>query len=95
MRRIRFVGLNIRVPNHPVLRMGMGVLLIIGGIFSFLPVLGVWMLPLGLIILSIDFPMVRRFRRWATVKLGVMFQNRWPNVARKIGFTGLRPSRAI
>jgi len=47
----------------------LGVLLIIGGILGFLPVLGFWMIPLGLIILSQDFASVRRFRRRWTVKL--------------------------
>jgi purine-cytosine permease-like protein len=93
MHRVKVFGYSLWVPGHWILRAILGVLLLIGGLFSFLPVLGIWMIPLGLIVLSIDFPMVRRFRRWATVKLGVIFQNRWPNVARKIGFRGLRRSR--
>jgi hypothetical protein len=35
----------------------------LGGLFWFLPVLGLWMLPLGLLVLSIDIPAVRRLRR--------------------------------
>jgi hypothetical protein len=93
MHRVRFLGYSVWVPGHWILRAILGFLLILGGTFSFLPVLGVWMMPLGLIVLSIDFPMVRRFRRWITVKLGLMFQNRWPNLARRLGFTGLRGSR--
>jgi hypothetical protein len=31
--------------------------------FAILPVLGLWMIPVGLFILSIDFPPIRRFRR--------------------------------
>ena len=38
----------------------MGLLLIAGGVFSILPVLGLWMLPLGLVLLAEDFPPVRR-----------------------------------
>lgn len=38
----------------------MGTVLVLGGIFGALPVLGFWMLPLGLIILSVDFPWARR-----------------------------------
>ena len=34
-------------------------LLILGGVFSFLPVLGFWMLPLGLLLLAIDLPVLR------------------------------------
>ncbi len=36
--------------------MPVGLLLIVGGVFSILPVLGLWMLPLGLVLLSEDFP---------------------------------------
>jgi hypothetical protein len=38
----------------------MGLLLIVGGVFSILPVPGLWMLPLGLVLLAEDFPPVRR-----------------------------------
>jgi hypothetical protein len=41
----------------------MGVFLLIGGMLGFLPVVGFWMIPLGLAILSIDNPPVRRLRR--------------------------------
>jgi hypothetical protein len=36
-----------------------GGLLVCGGLFGFLPVLGFWMLPLGLILLADDFPLLR------------------------------------
>jgi hypothetical protein len=35
-------------------RIPLGILLVLGGIFSFLPVLGLWMLPLGLLLLALD-----------------------------------------
>jgi hypothetical protein len=35
-------------------------LLMIGGVFAILPVLGLWMLPLGLVLLSEDMPPLRR-----------------------------------
>jgi len=37
-----------------------GFLLLIGGILGILPVLGFWMIPLGLLVLSIDWPWARR-----------------------------------
>ena len=37
-------------PSAFLLRLPLGILFIIGGIFSFLPVLGVWMLPLGILL---------------------------------------------
>ena len=40
-------------------RFPMALSLIAGGVFSFLPVLGVWMLPLGLMLLAIDLPVLR------------------------------------
>jgi hypothetical protein len=52
------------------LRIAVGILLVIGGIFGFLPILGFWMIPLGLIILSVDLPLVRRLRRRIEVKWG-------------------------
>jgi hypothetical protein len=41
-------------------RMPLGVLLIIGGVLGFLPILGFWMIPLGLAILAIDIPAAHR-----------------------------------
>ncbi len=58
--------------NLPRTRLGrtlLGLAFVFGGLFSFLPVLGVWMLPLGFVILSVDWAFVRRFRRQADVKL--------------------------
>lgn len=34
--------------------------LMLGGVFGFLPVLGFWMLPLGLALLAMDLPFLRR-----------------------------------
>ena len=86
LRHIKFVGFNVRVPAHPVLRMGLGVILVFCGFLGFLPILGFWMLPLGLVILSIDFATVRKLRRKISVRLGRWMLRRWPNLARRIGF---------
>jgi hypothetical protein len=51
----RFVGW-LRKPSSRLVRLPLGILLIIGGIFSILPVLGLWMLPLGLILIAQDIP---------------------------------------
>ena len=37
-----------------------GVMLMIGGVFGFLPVLGFWMIPLGLAFIALDVPPLRR-----------------------------------
>jgi hypothetical protein len=48
-------------------RLIVGVLLIVGGLLGFLPILGFWMVPLGLVVLSVDIPAARRLRRRAEV----------------------------
>lgn len=67
---IEVFGHSIRLPTSKPRRIALGVASVIGGVFSFLPVLGIWMLPLGIVILSVDFPSVRRARRRFSVKWG-------------------------
>jgi len=50
----------LRVPSSRWLRVPAGLALVAGGVFSFLPLLGVWMLPLGLLLLAQDLPFLRR-----------------------------------
>lgn len=69
MPSIRFGNKKIELPKSRVARVGIGSAFIMGGIFSFLPVLGLWMLPVGLVVLSSDFPRIRRFRRTWDVRL--------------------------
>jgi len=92
MSRVNFVGYKMKLPGHPILRMGMGLLLVFFGLLGFLPVLGFWMVPLGLLILSVDLPFVRRWTRLLNVRLGHFLHRRWPSLARKIGF-GMRRDR--
>jgi hypothetical protein len=40
-------------------RLPLALILIAGGVFSFLPILGIWMLPLGLLLLAVDLPFLR------------------------------------
>jgi len=68
--RVAIGRFSVRVPQSRSLRVSLGVALVIGGIFGFLPILGFWMIPLGLLVLSIDFHPVRRFRRRMTVRWG-------------------------
>lgn len=46
----------LRLPSRRWLRLPAGGLLILGGCLSILPVLGLWMLPLGLALLGEDHP---------------------------------------
>ena len=41
------------------LRAPVAILLILGGFLGFLPVLGFWMIPLGLLLLAVDLPWLR------------------------------------
>ncbi len=58
-RPARFVGW-LRKPSSRLVRIPLAILLMAGGIFSFLPVLGLWMLPLGLLLFAQDIPMLRK-----------------------------------
>jgi membrane-bound ClpP family serine protease len=49
----------LRQPSMLVVRVLVCVLLIAGGILSFLPILGFWMLPLGLMIIAQDLPFIQ------------------------------------
>lgn len=42
-----------------VIRAPLAILLIMGGVLSFLPILGLWMLPAGLMLLAVDLPILR------------------------------------
>lgn len=42
-----------------LVRVPVALLMIVGGVFAFLPLLGIWMLPLGLLLLAIDLPFLR------------------------------------
>ena len=71
--RVAFKRLERDLPNrlasalrwlrHPAsrwARLPAGLALILGGIFSFLPILGAWMLPLGLMLIAADVPFLQR-----------------------------------
>ncbi|MEZ5840687.1 MAG: hypothetical protein R3D02_09785 [Hyphomicrobiales bacterium] len=51
------------MPRSRLARIGIGGALLVGGVLGFLPIVGFWMIPLGLLVLSVDLPIVRRARR--------------------------------
>jgi hypothetical protein len=53
---------RLRQPSRRWLRIPASLLLIVGGMLAFLPILGVWMLPLGLALLAEDAPPLRSLR---------------------------------
>jgi len=63
MAAVRFGDRKLHVPGPPLVRVLAGIALILGGVLGFLPILGFWMLPLGVLVLSVDLHPVRRVRR--------------------------------
>jgi hypothetical protein len=67
----------LREPSRQWLRIGAALLFIVGGVFSILPILGLWMLPLGLALLSQDIPWLKvpleKAARW--------IERTWENLA--------------
>ena len=61
--KIRFANRHFHLPQSKPIRIGLGILLVAFGLVGFLPVVGFWMIPLGLLVLSVDIPIVRRWRR--------------------------------
>jgi hypothetical protein len=57
-------------PEMIWLRLPLGLLLMVGGIFSILPLLGAWMFPLGIMLLAIDVAPIRRWvvRVWPKIE---------------------------
>lgn len=68
---------RLRQPHLRWLRMPLGFALIASGFLGFLPVLGFWMLPLGVLLLAQDIPFLKRptalaldwcHRRWDALR---------------------------
>ncbi len=84
-RRVRIGNHSLKVPGSLLARRLLGAGLVIGGILGFLPILGFWMVPLGLIILSVDSSIVRRWRRRMEVRHGAWLKKRYPGIASLLG----------
>jgi len=78
---IRIFGKSVPLPKMRSRRVVLGVALVCGGILGWLPILGFWMLPLGLFILSYDSPRIRRMRRRIEVRL---MRHAWCQSSRKL-----------
>jgi hypothetical protein len=75
---------RLRKPSSFAVRLLIALLLILGGFFSFLPILGLWMLPLGLLFIAQDVPILQKplvsALAWIEAKwerLKVAWQNRF------------------
>ncbi|QRM51451.1 hypothetical protein F3Y33_17430 [Rhizobium sp. BG6] len=62
-RQIVMGSVRIPLPQSRAARLSVGGLLVAGGCLGFLPVLGFWMVPLGVLVLSHDLHVARRMRR--------------------------------
>jgi hypothetical protein len=60
--RMRAMVRTLRQPSRRWLRIAMGILLTLGGVLWFLPIVGLWMLPIALVLLADDVPMLRSLR---------------------------------
>ena len=66
----------LRHPDSRWVRIPAGLVLTAGGCLSFLPVLGIWMLPLGLLLLAMDMPFLQRPMA-GLVQRGLDLLDRW------------------
>jgi hypothetical protein len=85
MSRIKLGDRTLPLPRSPWLRLVLGTALVLGGLIGFLPILGFWMIPLGLLVLSIDLAIVRRWRRQGVVRHAPWLREKWPRAADLFG----------
>ena len=87
MASIKFGRHRVGLPGRRLHRRILGGALVAGGLVGFLPIVGFWMVPAGLVVLSVDSAPIRRFRRKYTVGVGTWLKRRYPGVASKLGFS--------
>ena len=74
MPKVRIGKVQIELPRNRIIRMSLGIaLVLVGGLFGWLPILGYWMVPLGLLVLATDNAYIRRWNR----KVGVAVMGWW------------------
>ncbi len=69
MSHVKVGKFRVKLPKSKVARRALGGGLVAGSALAVLPVFGLWMLPAGLLVLSVDSARVRRFRRVNEVKV--------------------------
>lgn len=70
---------NLKASSNHYLRKAVGVLLVLAGLVGFLPVVGYWMIPVGLALLAVDWAWARRLSR----RLRVWYGRRIQGIRRK------------
>jgi glucose/arabinose dehydrogenase len=79
---------HLRKPSASWVRVPLGVLFVVAGSLGFLPILGFWMVPVGLILLALDFALLRR----PTAQLIVGGERLWTRIRRS--WSGAKPDDA-
>lgn len=79
LHKLRIGNRTFHAPRSRPIRIITGLVLILCGFFGFLPIIGFWMIPLGILVLSMDVPLIRRGRRRFEVWLGRKRQKMAPN----------------
>ncbi len=84
------------LPRAKAARLALGSGLIAGGLLSFLPVFGAWMIPAGMMVLSHDIAAVRRQRRRLDLRLarwarGVQGPGALVAALDRLGLRGAKP----
>ncbi len=88
MRNLALRFESLRRHSNPLPRRAAAIGLIVGGVFGFLPILGFWMIPLGVVLLSDDVPWLRRQRRAQTVRWGRWWGRQRERLANGSGRSG-------
>ena len=83
MAQIRFGRKTVSLPRSRIARVGLGLLFLLGGVLWFLPILGIWMIPIGLMVLADDSAAIRRFNRRVVVAVVGWWNGRKSKRARR------------
>jgi hypothetical protein len=75
----RFAGTALRwgIESSPLVRWPIAIVLVFSGFLGFLPILGFWMAPLGLILIAEDLP----FLRPPLARLFAWILRKWPKTS--------------
>ena len=90
--RMRAVFEWLRRPSARWVRIPTGILLIMGGILAILPIFGLWMLPVGLVLLAED---VRPVRNWVGAALTWIEHHRPHWITPSVGNASLPKSKRV
>lgn len=68
----------LRKPQARWVRWPLGLLLIVGGFFAYLPILGIELIPIGLLLIAQDIPVLRE----PVGKAALWLENKWRDLRR-------------